>query len=77
MKVYTAKLGTQPATVQLRHKYGLMKGDRVLYRQVVPISQGLHAWAGWQPLEQWQEGIVEEEYPYPHNERNALRLSKA
>lgn len=77
MKVYTAKLGTQPATIQLRRKYGLMKGDRVLYRRVGGyLGPRAHEWK-WTAQEGWQEGIVEEEYPYPHNERNVLRLSKA
>lgn len=75
MKVYSAKLGTQPALVQLRHKYGLRKGDMVLYRRVQssgPLPKHI-----WVPVEAWQEGIIDQEFPYPHIGRNTLWLSKA
>ncbi len=67
VKIYSAKVGTQPMLIQLRHRYALLEGDRVLYRQVTPSGLA---------IEQWQHGLVDEEYPYPHNSRNLLWLSR-
>ncbi len=75
-RVYNAKLGTVPTFVQLRHRYALLKGDRVLYRQVYRSNGG---WVS--PVESWQPGLVDEDYPYPdypypHKLQKLLRLSQ-
>ncbi len=71
MKVYNAKLGTQPASIQMRHRYRLYKGDVVEYRQVAITDKGK-----WVALEPWQEAIIDQSEVFPHLRGAMLFLSK-
>lgn len=42
------KLGTQPATIQLRYKYKLRKGLRIIYRCVTYIPYLGEGFGNWQ-----------------------------
>lgn len=78
MRIYTAKVGTVPMLIQLRHRYALHKGDHVLYRQVSSREnrRGNLSSPQWIAMESWQSALVDEEYPFPHNSHNLLWLSK-
>ncbi len=71
MKVYNAKLGTQPASVQMRHRYGLYKGDVIEYRRVTINDKGK-----WVPIESWKEGVVDKSEVFPHLKSAFIFLSK-
>lgn len=66
MKTYYIKLGTVPATVQLRRAYKLRPGLNVQYREVYGYrGRGWGYSAGKRPYVhapvtvKWQDGIVE------------------